>query len=169
MQKNIFLKLICLLSVQLLFLSTACFATNTDFISDEEKKVNHLNSLLMCPVCPGESIDQSQNEIAINMRTIVKDFVGDGKSDEEIKDYFVRKYGPVILLEPAKSGISMYAWLIPPVALVVAILVVVTAINMMRRRQNSADLDHVYGLDQNAIPEKEKERYFSLIDRISNE
>ena len=144
LRKNMFLKIIGLLSLQVVFLNTACFASNTDFISAEEKKVNSLNSVLMCPVCPGESIDQSQNEIATNMRTIVKDFVADGKSEEEIKDYFVDKYGPVILLEPATSGISMYAWIVPPVALGFAIIVVIVAINVMRRRQNVAGARYLW-------------------------
>ena len=169
LRKNMFLKIIGLLSLQVVFLNAACFASNTDFISAEEKKVNSLNSVLMCPVCPGESIDQSQNEIATNMRTIVKDFVADGKSEEEIKDYFVDKYGPVILLEPAISGISMYAWIVPPVALGFAIIVVIVAINVMRRRQNVAGARNTYGLTEESISEKEKEKYFSVIDRISNE
>ena len=169
LRKNMFLKIIGLLSLQVVFLNTACFASNTDFISAEEKKVNSLNSVLMCPVCPGESIDQSQNENATNMRTIVKDFVADGKSEEEIKDYFVDKYGPVILLEPATSGISMYAWIVPPVALGFAIIVVIVAINVMRRRQNVAGARNTYGLTEESISEKEKEKYFSVIDRISNE
>lgn len=164
-----FFKMISLLSLQVLFLNTACFSANTNFISDEEQRVNNLNAVLMCPVCPGESIDQSQNEIAINMRTIVKDFVEDGRSEDEIKDYFVKRYGPVILLEPVGSGISLYAWIIPPVGLGFAFIIVVIAINMMRRRQNVTALDNAYGLSEESITEDEKERYFSVIDRISKE
>ena len=95
--------------------------------------------------------------------------MADGKSEEEIKDYFVDKYGPVILLEPATSGISMYAWIVPPVALGFAIIVVIVAINVMRRRQNVAGARNTYGLTEESISEKEKEKYFSVIDRISNE
>lgn len=164
-----FFKMISLLSLQVLFLNTACFSANTNFISDEEQRVNNLNAVLMCPVCPGESIDQSQNEIAMNMRTIVKDFVEDGRSEDEIKDYFVKRYGPVILLEPVRSGISLYAWIIPPVGLGFAFIIVVIAINMMRRRQNVTALDNAYGLSEESITEDEKERYFSVIDRISKE
>ena len=164
-----FFKMISLLSLQVLFLNTACFSANTNFISDEEQRVNNLNAVLMCPVCPGESIDQSQNEIAMNMRTIVKDFVEDGRSEDEIKDYFVKRYGPVILLEPAGSGISLYAWIIPPVGLGFAFIIVVIAINMMRKRQNVTALDTAYGLSEESITEDEKERYFSVIDRISKE
>ncbi|MBS22077.1 MAG: hypothetical protein CL739_08320 [Chloroflexi bacterium] len=169
LRKHMNLKMIGLLSLQIVFLNFACFASNTNFVSNEEKKVNTLNSVLMCPVCPGESIDQSQNEIATNMRKIVKGFVEEGKSEEEIKDYFVDKYGPVILLEPATSGISMYAWIVPPIALGFAVLVVVFAVSLMRRRQKSAAENHTYGLTEDSISEEEKEKYFSVIDRISNE
>tara|TARA_B100001245_G_scaffold231747_1_gene212977 strand:- start:434 stop:805 length:372 start_codon:yes stop_codon:yes gene_type:complete len=123
----------------------------------------------MCPVCPGESIDQSQNEIAANMRTIVKELVEEGKSEDEIKTYFVGRYGPVILLEPATSGISIFAWIIPPVALGLAIIVVILALGVMRRKQKSIGPDQPYNLSAEAISIEEKEKYFPVIDRISNE
>jgi len=163
------LSLISPLGLLFLFLSTACFAANSDFVSQEEKKINRLNGVLMCPVCPGESIDQSQNEIAANMRTIVKELVEEGKSEDEIKAYFVGRYGPVILLEPATSGISIYAWIIPPVALGFAIIVVIVALGVMRRKEKSTGSDQPYNLKAEAISIEEKEKYFPVIDRISNE
>ena len=163
------ISLISSLSLLFLFLSTACFAANSDFVSKEEKKINSLNGVLMCPVCPGESIDQSQNEIAANMRTIVKELVEEGKSEDEIKTYFVGRYGPVILLEPATSGISIFAWIIPPVALGLAIIVVILALGVMRRKQKSIGPDQPYNLSEEAISIEDKEKYFPVIDRISNE
>ncbi|PZC43145.1 MAG: cytochrome c-type biogenesis protein CcmH [Chloroflexi bacterium] len=103
------------------------------------------------------------------MRMIVKGLVEEGKSEDEIKAYFVGRYGPVILLEPATSGISLYAWIIPPVALGFAIIVVIVALGVMRRKQKSTGPDQPYNLRAEAISIEEKEKYFPVIDRISNE
>ena len=100
------------------------------------------------------------------MRTIVKELVEEGKSEDEIKTYFVGRYGPVILLEPATSGISIFAWIIPPVALGLAIIL---ALGVMRRKQKSIGPDQPYNLSAEAISIEEKEKYFPVIDRISNE
>lgn len=72
----------------------------------------------MCPVCPGESIDQSQNELSSQMRAIVEEKVREGWTDKQIKDYFVQRYGPRVVMNPPFSGFSIIAWIIPPFILV---------------------------------------------------
>ena len=167
--QNIRLNLISSLLMLVLFLNTSCIAANSDFVSQEEDRINQINSVIMCPVCPGESIDQSQNEIASNMRAIVKDLVSQGKTEDEIKDYFVGKYGPVILLEPATEGISMYVWIVPPIALTFAMIAVGLAVYVMRKRQKHTPLNMLHSLADEVISDEEKEKYFSVINRISNE
>ena len=167
--QNIRLNLISSLLMLVLFLNTSCIAANSDFVSQEEDRVNQINSVIMCPVCPGESIDQSQNEIASNMRAIVKDLVSQGKTEDEIKDYFVGKYGPVILLEPSTEGISMYVWIVPPIALTFAMIAVGLAVYVMRKRQKNTPLNMLHSLADEVISDEEKEKYFSVINRISNE
>ena len=167
--QNIRLNLISSLLMLVLFLNTSCIAANSDFVSQEEDRINQINSVIMCPVCPGESIDQSQNEIASNMRAIVKDLVSQGKTEDEIKDYFVGKYGPVILLEPPTEGISMYVWIVPPIALTFAMIAVGLAVYVMRKRQKNTPLNMLHSLADEVISDEEKEKYFSVINRISNE
>ena len=167
--QNIRLNLISSLLMLVLFLNTSCIAANSDFVSQEEDRINQINSVIMCPVCPGESIDQSQNEIASNMRAIVKDLVRQGKTEDEIKDYFVGKYGPVILLEPSTEGISMYVWIVPPIALTFAMIAVGLAVYVMRKRQKNTPLNMLHSLADEVISDEEKEKYFSVINRISNE
>ena len=167
--QNIRLNLISSLLMLVLFLNTSCIAANSGFVSKEEDRINQINSVIMCPVCPGESIDQSQNEIASNMRAIVKDLVSQGKTEDEIKDYFVGKYGPVILLEPPTEGISMYVWIVPPIALTFAMIAVGLAVYVMRKRQKNTPLNMLHSLADEVISDEEKEKYFSVINRISNE
>lgn len=81
-------------------------------------------STLRCPVCQGESIQDSPAELAQQMRAVVRERLRAGETPEQIQAYFVSKYGEWILLEPRMTGlnIALYAW---PVALVVGGLVLV--------------------------------------------
>ncbi|HIA75875.1 MAG TPA: cytochrome c-type biogenesis protein CcmH [Dehalococcoidia bacterium] len=167
--QNIRFSLINSLLMLVLFLNTSCIAENSHFVSQEEDRINQINSVIMCPVCPGESIDQSQNQIASDMRAIVKDLVKQGRTEDEIKDYFVGKYGPVILLEPSTEGISIYVWLVPPIALIFAMIAVGLAVYVMRKRQKNTPLNMTHGLAGEVISNEEKEKYFSVVNKISNE
>ncbi|MQG39369.1 MAG: cytochrome c-type biogenesis protein CcmH [SAR202 cluster bacterium] len=93
-----------------------CFSSVV--ILEEDKRIQELNKVLMCPVCPGESIDQSQNELSSQMRAIVEEKVREGWTDKQIKDYFVQRYGPRVVMNPPFSGFSIIAWIIPPFILV---------------------------------------------------
>jgi len=55
----------------LAILALACTSNTDDDIPEIERKTHSLNKAIMCPVCPGESIDQSQNPLAVSMRGIV--------------------------------------------------------------------------------------------------
>ena len=81
-------------------------------VSELDSRTYALNKSIMCPICPGESIDQSQNELAGHMRRIVREQIEGGKTDSEVREYFVERYGPVVLLEPSTSGIGLIAWVL---------------------------------------------------------
>ena len=59
-----------------------------------EKRAQEINSVVMCPVCPGESIDQSQHPLAVQMRNIVVEELENGMNETQIKNYFVDYYFP---------------------------------------------------------------------------
>ena len=67
----------------------------------------------MCPVCPAESIDQVQVEIAKQMKTKVRQMLLDGYSKNEILNYFEERYGSDILAAPPKRGTMIFAWIVP--------------------------------------------------------
>ena len=83
-----------------------------------------VSAQLRCPVCQGESILDSPAELAQQMRAVVREQLRAGRTPEEIKDFFVARYGEWILLEPAMTGlnIGLYAM---PVLLVIGGLVLV--------------------------------------------
>ena len=72
----------------------------------------------MCPVCPAETIDQSQAEIALQMRNLIRAKLQAGESEQQILDFFVDRYGRSVLSEPPAEGFNLLVWVIPPIALV---------------------------------------------------
>ena len=97
-----------------------------------EERATALNKSIMCPVCPGESIDQSQNSLAVQMRAIVRDKLDEEWSDQQIKDFLVERYGPSVLMEPPATGFSLAAWIVPPVAFALAIVALLLTLKWMR-------------------------------------
>ena len=88
---------------------------------------------LMCPVCPSETIDQSQTLIAKQMKAIIRDKLNQGQNTKEILNYFVDRYGIEILTEPPKSGWHLLIWIVPPVGLLLGSAIVGLIILSMRK------------------------------------
>lgn len=80
-----------------------------------ESRAQELDKMLMCPICPGESIDQSQIELANQMKGVVREKLAAGWTDEQVKVFFVERYGPRVLMEPPRSGFYIVAWVVPPI------------------------------------------------------
>lgn len=86
-----------------------------------------VSATLRCPVCQGESIQDSPAELAQEMRAVVRDQLRAGKTPDEIKAYFVSRYGEWILLEPAMTGLNVLLYVFP-VLLVVGGLALVAVL-----------------------------------------
>lgn len=117
-----------------------CVTVTDPGVPEMERRAAALNKSLMCPVCPGESIDQSQNALAVQMRAIVDEKLALGWSEREIKDFFVERYGPSVLMEPPSEGFSVAAWIVPPLAFALALGSLFLTLRWMRRiSERSAD------------------------------
>lgn len=114
-------------------LAHGCVTTTAPSVPEAERRASELNKSLMCPVCPGESIDQSQNPLAAQMRAIVDEKLALGWSEREIKDFFVERYGPSVLMEPPSAGFGFAAWIVPPLAFALAIASLYLTLRWMRR------------------------------------
>ena len=83
-----------------------------------------LASELRCPVCQGESIQDSPSELARQMRDLIRDQLRAGKTPDEVRAYFVDKYGEWILLSPRAEGLNLVVYLVPFAAILVGGVVV---------------------------------------------
>ena len=80
---------------------------------EQEKLAAEIESELKCPVCRSQSVRTSRSFMAEDMSRRVRRMVAEGRSKEEIRDYFVARYGDYIVLAPRKEGFGWTVWLLP--------------------------------------------------------
>ena len=107
-----------------------------------EVRALNLDQQLICPVCPGETLHQSQVTLAKQMKKIIRDRLADGESEDAILDYFVSVYGESILASPPKRGFWLIAWVIPFIALALGAIIVVLALKSLKRPTSIAQSEN---------------------------
>jgi cytochrome c-type biogenesis protein CcmH len=78
-----------------------------------ERRVNQVSANLRCPVCQGLSILDSPSELAQDMKRLVREQLAAGRSQQEIEQYFIGRYGEWVLLKPSARGVNLTVWLLP--------------------------------------------------------
>jgi len=85
-----------------------------------EARARHLQRQLRCLICQGESIDESGSSFAVDVRRLVHEQVAEGRTDKQIQDFFVERYGASILMKPPLEPATWLLWLAPFGVLVIA-------------------------------------------------
>lgn len=83
----------------------------------QEARATALADELRCPVCQGLSIHDSPSPLAQDMKNLIRSQVAAGASDEDVRRYFVSKYGEWVLLQPDPQGFNLLVYLLPAFAL----------------------------------------------------
>lgn len=117
--------LICLLSV-----ANAEQVSQTEF----EREVMDISAKLRCAVCQNQPVSESNSDLARDMRTSIREQLQASKSEAEIIEYFVARYGDYILISPRKTGVGMPLWVLPPVLLLLISLFVFMAFRAGRNQ-----------------------------------
>lgn len=110
--------------------TTAARPTGPTRDSVLEAQVRALSSELRCPVCQGLSLQDSPSELSQEMRDVIRDQLRAGRSPEQVRAYFVAKYGEWVLLEPEPEGFNLVVYALPILAVLGGGLLLVLA---MRR------------------------------------
>ena len=104
-----------------------------------EARARELSRGLRCLVCRNESIDESNAELAGELRVLVRERLTAGDSDAEVIDYLVARYGEYVLLTPTTGGSNLILWATPLVLLVLGGAVAGTTIARQRGREGALD------------------------------
>jgi cytochrome c-type biogenesis protein CcmH len=99
-----------------------------------ESRARNLQRQLRCLVCQGESIDESGSSLAADLRHLVRQQIAQGKSDRQIQDYLVARYGNFILMKPPLEPGTYLLWLAPFLVLIGAGGIAILVIAKARRR-----------------------------------
>lgn len=82
-----------------------------------EARAREISDGLRCPVCRNESIDESNAEVARDIRLLVRERLLAGDGDEEVTRAVVARYGEYVLLRPTAEGANLVLWLAAPAML----------------------------------------------------
>ena len=99
----------------------------------DEQTVHEVAAQLRCVVCQSLSVADSPSETANQMRGIIRERLAAGESPEQVRAYFVEKYGDWILLSPPKSGFTLLVWVVPFVGLGIGLVLVVVVVRRWSR------------------------------------
>ncbi|CAN5788876.1 cytochrome c-type biogenesis protein CcmH [soil metagenome] len=111
------------LALALASLASSAFAAITpeELLADpaEEARARAIISELRCVVCQGQALDESNAEIARDLRILVRELVTEGRSDGEVTAYLVARYGEFVLYRPPFSLANAPLWLAGPAFLII--------------------------------------------------
>src|SRR5262249_28315514 len=98
-----------------------------------DQRVRAVASQIQCPVCHGESVADSPSAIAAEMRSLIRQQLAQGMSEQQVLHYFRDRYGDGILETPPAQGFNALMWLGPLVVLIAGLLLAAAALRAARR------------------------------------
>jgi cytochrome c-type biogenesis protein CcmH len=104
-----------------------------------EARAVELQKQLRCLVCQGESLDESNAQLAKDLRRLIRKKILEGSSNRAIKAYLVSRYGDVILMKPPLQANTYLLWFGPLVVLMLAAGVAAMVVVRARKRALSTD------------------------------
>ncbi|WP_171211542.1 cytochrome c-type biogenesis protein [Ruegeria sp. HKCCA5426] len=142
----------------LAFLASPAWAVQPDEVLDDpvlEQRARDLSTGLRCLVCRNESIDESNADLARDLRLLVRERLVAGDTDDEAIEFIVDRYGEYVLLKPTSSGANLVLWLAGPIMLLIAAGL---GWNFVRKRSNAQQ-----STGGEALTDAEKERLEQIL------
>jgi len=137
-------------------IATPALAVQPNEILDDpalEERAREMSKNLRCLVCRNESIDESNAELARDLRLLVRERLVAGDTNEETIDFIVARYGEYVLLTPRATGSTLILWIAGPAMFLAAFGI--AAVYIRRRRPEAAP---------DSLSDAEKSRLSQLMD-----
>ena len=129
------MKNILLISFVLLLSPLNVFSIEPDEILSDNKLENRARNLskgIRCLVCQNQSIDDSDSELAKDLRKIIRIKIVEGKKDKEINDFLVEKYGNFILMKPPFYSETFLLWSSPFIIVFIGFIIILFSLKKTR-------------------------------------
>ena len=89
----------------------------------------------MCPICDAQTLDQSQSQLAKDMKVTISNQLSEGKKNEQIREFFVNRYGEEVLAYRPQKGLNIFLWIIPTTIFVTGILIILNTYKNIKKRK----------------------------------
>ena len=109
----------------LCLLAAPVWAVQPDEVLDDpalEARARDISEGLRCLVCRNESIDESNADLARDLRLLVRERLVEGDTDDEVVEFVVDRYGEYVLLRPTSGGANLLLWYAGPILLLIALV-----------------------------------------------
>jgi cytochrome c-type biogenesis protein CcmH len=98
-----------------------------------EQRSYQLSKQIMCPICEGQTLDQSQSQLSKDMKISILNLLDEGKTNKEIRDFFANRYGEEVLASPPQKGFNIFLWIVPSIIFLTGILIIFNAYKNMKK------------------------------------
>ena len=105
-----------------------------------QQRYENINRELRCLVCQNQTIADSNAGLASDLRREVRDLIAAGKTDDEIREFMIERYGDFVLYRPRMTAQNLLLWAAPILLLVIG---VIAALRVIRRRAAEAEDESV--------------------------
>lgn len=140
-------------------IASPLFAVQPDEVLDDpvlEQRARDLSTGLRCLVCRNESIDESNAELARDLRLLLRERLVAGDTDKQAIAFIVDRYGEYVLLKPTVTGSNLMLWLAGPIMLLIAATM---GWSFLRKRSQAQPAG-----GNDALSEAEKERLRQILE-----
>ena len=121
-----------------------------------DKQVSEISNELLCPVCRGQTVAESNSDLANDFRVIIKTKLQEGQSREEILNYFISRYGDSVLSSPPAKGIRLIIWILPVAVLLFGLISLIRFLKIKSKIQ------------ERSIRSIESDKYLNEVDKELN-
>ncbi|MBC3832711.1 cytochrome c-type biogenesis protein CcmH [Undibacterium amnicola] len=125
------MKQLCALTCSLIIVASPVFAQQP---SKLEQRVLSITEELRCLVCQNQSIADSHAELAVQLKSQVREQLKQGRSDTEVRDYMVQRYGDFVLYRPPVQSSTWLLWFGPALFLLIAASVLMNKFRQAQHR-----------------------------------
>jgi cytochrome c-type biogenesis protein CcmH len=127
--------------VNRIFLVAAIFISGMAAGNEElEQRVMALSNELRCLVCQNQTLADSNAPLAVDLRNQIRGQIGQGRTDDQIRDYMVERYGDFVLYKPPFHAGTAVLWLGPPLLIATGLGIFLLVVRRRPQAEPAAEL-----------------------------
>jgi cytochrome c-type biogenesis protein CcmH len=163
--RSVFLFCLALIMIiAVIFLVTGvAYAQDTDPNVPTDDEVNAIAKEMYCPVCENVPLDVCGTQACAQWRALIREKLGEGWTEEQIKQYFVDQYGARVLSEPPAEGLNWLVYVVPPIAFLAGAFILYRGIQSWRQIEPEGGFDPRMA-EENEEPIDEIDEYMARLE-----